>query len=58
MGADLTDATPLADAIVELLRSPAARQAILAHADAVLARYDWDRTAAATLRAIEEAGGA
>jgi hypothetical protein len=41
-----------------LLQSPGAREKILAHAPAILARYDWQRTATETLRAIEEAGGA
>ncbi len=54
---DLTNHVALADALVELLTSPAARDAILQHADTVLARYDWSTTAAATLRAIEEAAG-
>jgi glycosyltransferase involved in cell wall biosynthesis len=56
--ADLSDTGPLAQALVELLQSPAARAAILSHRPAVLARYDWQRTATETLRAIEEAGGA
>jgi alpha-1,3-rhamnosyl/mannosyltransferase len=56
--ADLTDTGPLAHAIVELLQSAEAREDILSHAPAVLARYDWQRTAVETLRAIEEAGGA
>lgn len=49
---------PLADALTELLLEPGARDSVLRHADGVLARYDWDRTAAATLRALEEAAGA
>jgi hypothetical protein len=32
--------------------------AVLSHADSVLDRYDWNRTAAATLAALEEAAGA
>ena len=55
---DLSDTGPLAHAMVELLQSPDAREKILAHAPAILARYDWQRTATETLRAIEEAGGA
>ncbi len=55
--ADLTDITPLADAIVELLTSEGARASILAHADALRGRYDWNRAATATLSALEEAGG-
>jgi glycosyltransferase involved in cell wall biosynthesis len=48
---------PLADAIVELLTSETARAAQLAEAGDVLNRYDWQRTAAATLGALEEAAG-
>jgi glycosyltransferase involved in cell wall biosynthesis len=58
VSADLRDPTALAHAIVELLQSPAARRAVLASAETVLARYDWQHTAAVTLRAIEEAAGA
>jgi glycosyltransferase involved in cell wall biosynthesis len=46
----------IADTLVELLNSPAARTSVLTHAPAVLARYDWTRTAAATLAALEEGG--
>jgi glycosyltransferase involved in cell wall biosynthesis len=53
----LSTPEPLAAALIELLTSDAARDAVLTHADAVLARYDWRRTAAASLRAIEEAAG-
>jgi glycosyltransferase involved in cell wall biosynthesis len=56
--ADLTDTTPLAQAIVDLLQSPARRAEILSHRPAILARYDWRRAATETLHAIEEAGGA
>jgi glycosyltransferase involved in cell wall biosynthesis len=49
---------PLVSALVDLLTNDAARDAVLAHADAVLARYDWTRTAASTLCALEEAAGA
>jgi glycosyltransferase involved in cell wall biosynthesis len=48
----------LAEALALLLTSEAARQEILQHAPDVLARYRWDRAAALTLEAIEEAGGA
>lgn len=44
--------------LLELLGQPAARAAILAHRPAVLSRYDWSRTAAATLAALEDAAGA
>ncbi len=43
--------------LVELLGQPAARAALLAHRPEVLSRYDWSRTAAATLAALEEAAG-
>ncbi|HUE87780.1 MAG TPA: glycosyltransferase family 1 protein [Vicinamibacterales bacterium] len=55
--ADLRSPAPLADALTELLTAPQARRAVLAQADAVLARYDWNRAADATLRALEEAAG-
>ena len=48
----------IADAIVTLLTDQAARREVLNHAEAVLARYDWDRTAAQTLTVLEEAAGA
>jgi glycosyltransferase involved in cell wall biosynthesis len=54
---DLSSHERLADALVDLLTHESARAAILRHASAVLARYDWNETAAATLRAIEEAAG-
>ena len=53
----LSSPEPLANALIELLTDEGARQAILANADSVLSRYDWSRTAAATLAAIEEAAG-
>jgi glycosyltransferase involved in cell wall biosynthesis len=53
----LSSPEPLATALVDLLTNDAARNAVLAHRDEILARYDWSRTAAATLRAIEEAAG-
>jgi glycosyltransferase involved in cell wall biosynthesis len=43
--------------LVALLTDAAARGDVLRHAPEVLARYDWNRTAAATVRAIEEAAG-
>lgn len=48
----------LGDALVELLTSPPARREVLRHAPAVLSRYDWTDTAAATLAALEESAGA
>lgn len=45
----------VADTLVELLSSAPARASVLRHAPAVLARYEWSRTAAATLAALEEA---
>jgi glycosyltransferase involved in cell wall biosynthesis len=54
---DLAAPAALADAIVELITSPAARDAVLKHADEVLARYDWRRAAEQTLLALEEAAG-
>jgi glycosyltransferase involved in cell wall biosynthesis len=48
----------LANTLTELLTTPSARDAVLQHADDVLARYDWARTATATLRALEDAAGA
>jgi glycosyltransferase involved in cell wall biosynthesis len=47
----------LAGAIADLLASPEARQRLLDRAGAVLARYDWNRAAAATLSVLEEAAG-
>ncbi len=49
---------PLAEALTELLVDRHARATVLKHADAVLARYEWNRTADTTLRALEEAAGA
>lgn len=54
---DLSGHSELADAVVELLTNNVARDAVLRHADEVLGRYDWNRAAAATLRAIEAAAG-
>jgi glycosyltransferase involved in cell wall biosynthesis len=54
----MTSAEPLADILTELLLDREARLEVLARGPAVLARYDWNRTATATLRALEEAAGA
>jgi glycosyltransferase involved in cell wall biosynthesis len=56
----LDDALPgtLGRTLVTLLTSEAARVKLVNEAPAVLARYDWGRTAAATLAALEEAAGA
>ena len=51
-----TDAV-IADTIADLLEPGAARSAVLGHGPAVLAQYDWSRTAAATLAILEEAAG-
>jgi glycosyltransferase involved in cell wall biosynthesis len=48
---------PLVDALCDLLKNNAARAAVLHHAPAVLARYQWPAAAAATLHAIEEGAG-
>lgn len=45
----------IAAVIIDLLEHAAARDAVMIHADAVLARYHWDRTAGATLKVLEEA---
>jgi glycosyltransferase involved in cell wall biosynthesis len=45
----------IADAIVDLLANAGARREVLRHADEVLARYDWRRTAERTLTVLEEA---
>lgn len=55
---DLSQTESLADAIVELLTVPAAREAVLNTADEILSRHDWGRAAVTTLQAIEEAAGA
>jgi len=47
--------TEIAAVIANLLLDPNARHSVLSQADAVLARYDWERTAADTLSVIEEA---
>ena len=48
----------VAEALIDLLTSRGARQSLLVEAPAVLARYSWQRAAAETLRAIEEAAAA
>lgn len=48
-------ASHVADAIAELLTNAPKRRELLQHAPAVLARFDWDRTAAETLKVLEEA---
>lgn len=45
----------VADAIAELLTNSPARRELLQHGHQVLARYDWDLTAADTLKVLEEA---
>jgi glycosyltransferase involved in cell wall biosynthesis len=49
------DAHALRDAVLRLLTDPGARKAALEAAPAVLARYSWDRAAAETLAAIDQA---
>lgn len=48
----------LAGTLIGLLTDDTARQAVLSHADAVLAGYDWSRAASETLATLEEAAGA
>ena len=48
----------IAGAIAALLTSADARQHVLRHRNDVLARYDWNLAAAATLSVLEEAAGA
>jgi glycosyltransferase involved in cell wall biosynthesis len=55
-GTDLT--ARLGPALLDLLTSEAARATLIARAPAVLSRYDWTRTAAATLAVLEDAAGA
>ena len=45
----------IAEVIVDLLVNAKAREAVMSRAPSVLARYDWDRTAADTLTVLEEA---
>jgi glycosyltransferase involved in cell wall biosynthesis len=47
--------TQVADAIADLLTNEPGRRELLERADRVLARYDWDLTAADTLKVLEEA---
>ena len=56
--AGLSSPGALGEALYELLSNAPARAAILMHAEAVLQRYDWRRTAEQTLRVLEEAAGA
>lgn len=51
-------AAELADALVAMLTDEVARQRVLQSAPALLASYRWDRAAARTLEALEEAAGA
>ena len=46
----------VADALTAMLTEPEHRSRVLEAAPAVLARYRWADAAAATLRAIEDAG--
>lgn len=48
-------AAHVADAIAELLANAPRRRELLQNAHAVLARFDWDLTAADTLKVLEEA---
>lgn len=48
----------LAGTLIGLLTDDAARQAVLSHAGAVLARYHWSQAASDTLATLEEAAGA
>ena len=48
----------IAAALADLLTNRAAREDILRHQAAILARYDWNVAAAATLSVLEEAAGA
>jgi glycosyltransferase involved in cell wall biosynthesis len=54
----ITSAVPLADVLTELLLDRQARLDVLARGSTILMRYDWNRTAETTLRALEEAAGA
>lgn len=47
----------IAAALADLLTNRAAREDILRHQAAILARYDWNVAAAATLSVLEEAAG-
>jgi glycosyltransferase involved in cell wall biosynthesis len=48
-------AAHVAEAMADLLTNSSARRELLQHAEPVLARYDWDLTAADTLTVLEEA---
>jgi glycosyltransferase involved in cell wall biosynthesis len=52
---DLSPVGPLSEALIDLVSREPRRREVLDRAAEVLSRYDWSRTAAATLRAIEEA---
>lgn len=54
----LSTSGSLGQALTDLLLDAGARDEVLRHAPALLARYRWDRTADLTLSAIEEAGSA
>ena len=56
LGPDARDT--LGRTISDLLGVPAERAALVGEAPAVLSRYDWTRTAADTLAALEDAAGA
>ena len=56
LGAEARDT--LGRTITDLLVVPGQRAALVAEAPAVLSRYDWTRTAADTLAALEDAAGA
>jgi glycosyltransferase involved in cell wall biosynthesis len=47
--------TQVGEALADLLRDASQRRELLQHRSAVLSRFDWDLTAADTLRVIEEA---
>jgi len=49
------DVRAIADALVDLLRNPDARAAVLREADSVLSRYSWPEAARLTLAALESA---
>lgn len=48
----------LSDTLIDLLTNDAHREAVLSHAPATLAQFQWAETATATLAALEEAAGA
>ncbi|MFL5910162.1 MAG: glycosyltransferase family 4 protein [Gaiellaceae bacterium] len=51
------DPRELAERLLELERDPAVRERLLANADAVAARFDWDRAADETYEVLREAAG-